>query len=210
MRYFLQPFEVRPHQLGAERAVHADREHREVRDRVPERFDFLAGDERGPAFVERARDHHRHADALLVEVFLDGEQARLEVERVDDRFGEQDIDARFDERGDLLVVRVDHLVERDAAVSWRRRRLVLMAVCFVVGPIEPATNRGRSGVLLGEFIAGPAGTCDGRRVDFADELVRQVKLFHADRAGAERVRLDDVGAGGQIAAMDVGDRRRDA
>ena len=44
------------------------REHREVRDRVPERFDLLAGDERGPALVERAGDHHRHADAVLVEV----------------------------------------------------------------------------------------------------------------------------------------------
>ena len=55
-------FQVRPHQLRAERAVHADREQREVRDRIPKRFDVLARDERRAAFVERAGDHHRHAD----------------------------------------------------------------------------------------------------------------------------------------------------
>ena len=38
-RNLLQRFQMRPHQLGAERAVHADREHREMRDGVPKRFD---------------------------------------------------------------------------------------------------------------------------------------------------------------------------
>ena len=44
---------------GPERTVHADREHREVGDRIPKRFDVLAGDKRRPALVERAGDHHR-------------------------------------------------------------------------------------------------------------------------------------------------------
>ena len=38
-RHLLQRLQVRPHQLRAQRAVHADREQREVRDRVPERLD---------------------------------------------------------------------------------------------------------------------------------------------------------------------------
>ncbi len=76
----------------------------EVRDRVPERFDVLAGDERRAAFVEGAGDHHGHAMACSLEVAGDREQARFQIERVDDSFGKQDIDAGFDERGHLLVV----------------------------------------------------------------------------------------------------------
>ena len=74
----------------------------------------------------------------------------------------------------------------------------------MVGPIEPATNRGLVGRAVAEFIAGEPGHFDGGRVDLADELDRQLELFHPDRAGAERVGLDDVGPGGQIAAMDIG------
>ena len=55
--------------------------------------------------------------AVLVEIARDREQAGLQVERVDDRFRQQDIDARFDQRRDLLVVRLDHLVERHAAIA---------------------------------------------------------------------------------------------
>ena len=36
------------------------------------------------------------------------EQARLQIERVDDRFRQENIDARIDERGHLLVIRVGH------------------------------------------------------------------------------------------------------
>ncbi len=55
--------------------------------------------------------------AVVVEVLLDGEQAGLEHERVEGRLGQQNIDAAFDQRIDLLVVRLDHLVERGVAVA---------------------------------------------------------------------------------------------
>ncbi len=42
--------------------------------------------------------------AVLVEVLVDGEQAGLEDERVERRLGQQNIDAPFDQRIDLLVV----------------------------------------------------------------------------------------------------------
>ena len=83
-----------------------------------------------------------------------------------------------------------------------------MAICLVVGPIEPATNRGWSGVRSLNSSAAWRAQRDGGRVDLADQLARQVELLHADGAGAERVRLDDVGPGGQILAVDLGDRVR--
>ena len=140
---------------------------------------------------------------LLVEVARDREQARLQIERVDHRFREAECrrplrpappPARSTTRPSGRTSRRD---------SWRRRPCVLMAVCFVVGPIEPATNRGRSGVRSRELVAGLAGQRHGRRVDLAHQLERQVEFLHAERAGAERVRLDDVGPGREVAAVNV-------
>ena len=85
-----------------------------------------------------------------------------------------------------------------------------MAVCLVVGPIEPATNRGRSGVRSLNSSHACAGTGHGGGVDLAHQLERQLELLHADRAGAERVGFDDVGPGRQVAAVDLGDRRSGA
>ena len=54
---------------------------------------------RPPAAVgDRHRGHHRQADVVLFEIFFDGEQAGLQVERVEDGFGQEDIDAGFDQR----------------------------------------------------------------------------------------------------------------
>ena len=50
---------------------------------------------------------------LLLEKLLDRKQTGLQHERVERRLGQQNIDAPFDERVDLLVIRLDHLVERD-------------------------------------------------------------------------------------------------
>ena len=41
-----------------------------------------------------------------LEELVDGEQAGLQVQRVEGRLRQQEVDAAFDQRGDLLVVRV--------------------------------------------------------------------------------------------------------
>ena len=76
-----------PHLLRAEGAVDAHAQQVGVRDRVPEGLDRLA-DHRAAAVLavgDRDRGHHRQADLLVVEVLLDGEQAGLEVQRVEAR-----------------------------------------------------------------------------------------------------------------------------
>ena len=66
-----------------------------VGDRDPEGLERLAGEGPAAAVGDRDRDHHRQAHAVLLEKLLDGEQAGLEVERVEDGFGQQQIDARL-------------------------------------------------------------------------------------------------------------------
>ena len=101
---------------------------------------------------------------------LKGEQTRLQVERVDDRFSQQDVDARLDHRLGLLVVRVDHRVEHHVAVAGvldaRRDRHLLAEV----GPIDPAQNRGLIRVVCSVNSAHACfARADRGRVDLAAE-----------------------------------------
>ena len=115
-RNLLQRFQVWPHQLGAEGADSCPpRARGNVRWRWRNASTSWPETNVAPPLSNVPGDHHGNALAALFEVSGDREEARLQIERVDDRFGEQDIDAGFDERGYLLVIRVGHLIERDAA-----------------------------------------------------------------------------------------------
>ena len=75
-----------------------------------------------------------HARAALLEEPLDGEQRRLDVERVEDGLDEQQVDAAVDQAAGLLVVGRHELVEGDArARRGRSRRATATRVRFV-GP----------------------------------------------------------------------------
>ena len=50
----------------------------------------------------------------LLEHVLDRDDARLGVERVEDRLEQEQVDAAVDQAAHLLLVRVAQLVERDA------------------------------------------------------------------------------------------------
>jgi hypothetical protein len=99
--------DLRPHSFRPESAVHADRQQWHIGERIPKRLDRLAADERQPlgplAITGTAR-------RILAQLGL--QQARLEVERVNERLRQQQIDARLDQRLHLFVVRIDHRVER--------------------------------------------------------------------------------------------------
>jgi hypothetical protein len=72
----------------------------------------------------------------------------------------------------------------------------------VVGPTEPSTKRGRSGVensrgdLLGE---GGGGAVEGVG------LVAEVELVEDEAGAAEGVGLDAVGPGGEVGGVDLAD-----
>ena len=74
----------------------------------------------------------------------------------------------------------------------------------LVGPIEPATNRGRSGVRAVHSSHGRARQLRAFDVQLVDERLEPVVGLR-DRGAAERVGLDDVAAGLEVLAMDLGD-----
>jgi hypothetical protein len=115
-----------------------------VRDRHPEGVDRLAG-QCGRAIGDGDGNHDRQPPAEFLEHFLERDDARLDVERVDDRFEQQQIDPPS------IRPRACSL---KASRSWSKvmlRKAGLLTSGEIdrmrlVGPIEPATNRGRSGV----------------------------------------------------------------
>ena len=98
--------------------------------------------------------------------------AGLGVERVDDRLEQQQVAAAVDQAAHLLLERVAQLVERDVRnagllTSGEIDRMRL------VGPIEPATKRGRSGVRAVHSSRGRAREPRAFDVQLVDERLER-------------------------------------
>jgi hypothetical protein len=194
-----QLLDVRAHLFRAESAVDADGEERRVRDRVPARLHGLAAERASGGVGDRQRGDDRQGDAAVVEVLLDGEERRLEVQRVEGGFGQEDVHAAVDQAAGLLVVRVDQLVERNPAeagvvhVGRERRR--------AVGRSHRAGHEARL-AGSGEVVGRLAADLCGRFVDLVHVRL-QVVVGERDRLRVEGVGLDDVRAGLEVLAMHV-------
>ena len=73
-------------------------------------------------------------------------------------------------------------------------------IAFVVGPIEPATNRGLPGG--GELVGGLSRQSRRGNIQLV-RAIRETVLGQHQRRAAERVGLDHVRAGLEIGAVDV-------
>ena len=201
-----QLLDVRPHLLGAERAVDADREERRVRDRDPEGLDRLAREVPTRQVGDRDRGHHRTAEAAHLEGALDREESGLRVESVEGGLHEQQVGPAVEEAQGLLVVDLLELGERHPArpgvvhVAGQRGR--------PVGRPERARHPGHAPVLLRhDPVDRPASRARRRDVDVVGQRLGAVVGLRDPRA-VERVRLDDVGPGRQVLAVGGGRRRR--
>ena len=147
--------DMRAHFLGAERAIEPERQRRGMRDRVPERFRRLAGQQAAGAVGDGAGNHHRHGDAPRFELVGDGENRRLGVERVEDGFDQQRIDAAGQKPAHLLGISKPQLVEGDGAKAGigdvRRDR------SGAVGRTERAGDETLAAVLVLPRAAPPRG-----------------------------------------------------
>ena len=165
--------------------------------------DRLAGQRAAAAIGDRDRDHQRQPDALLLEDLLDGDDAGLGVERVEDRLEQQQIAAAVDQAADLLFVGVAQLVERDRAegrvVDVGRDRQRPVGRAHRAGDEARPVRRPRRPLVAGAF--REPRPFDVQLVDERLEAVVGLR----DGGAAERVGLDDVAAGLEVLPVDAGD-----
>ena len=102
---------MRPHQVGAERAVEADGERFDVGEGIPQRFDLLRGDHGFPAQSDGGGDDDGQVMTVFREDFLDADHGGLGIERVENRLHHEDVAASLDERADLVFIGRKHLIE---------------------------------------------------------------------------------------------------
>jgi hypothetical protein len=73
-----------------------------------------------------------------------------------------------------------------------------------IGPMEPATKRGRFGVRFVQSSAAAARDAGGGDVELVGQVLGAVVGLR-DRLRVERVGLDDVGAGVEVLVVDAAD-----
>ena len=145
---------------------------------------------------------------------IDGEEAGLEVQRVEDGLGQQHIGPAVEQGLGLFIVGGGQHVEVDGPITGvvdvRRERGGAIGGADGTGDEGPRRRR-RAGrrVRLGrpcgpEVVAGLARAGYSREVDGPD-LARQVVVGHRHAVGVEGIGGDDVRPGLQIAAVDARD-----
>ena len=197
--------DVGPHLGGAEGAVQPHRERAGVPDGVPERLGGLARQGAAGGVGDGAGDDQRPAAPGLLEQGLDREDRGLRVEGVEDGLDHQQVGAAVDQppgggRGRPRPA-------RPRACCGRRRRSTSGEIdaVRVVGPERPDDVAGprRAWPTSSATARASAG---GRQVELVGEVLHAV-VGEGDRGGVEGVRLDQVGAGREVLAVDVGDDR---
>ena len=190
--------DVGPHLRRTECAVQADRQRLDVPDRVPERLGHLAGQGPPGRIGDGAGDDHRPAAPALLEHRLEGEHSRFGVERVEDRFDEDDVGSAVDQAVGGFEVGGDQLVVGDVAcagiVDVRRNGR---------GPRRGPERAGDVTRLLGsaELVGGLAGQRGTGIVQLVAEVLHAV-VRHRHLVRVERVGFDDVGAHLEVFAVD--------
>ena len=198
--------DVGTHQLGAERAVEAEREGPQVAHGEVERLRRLAGQGAARAVGDGAGDDQRQLDAHLVEHGERGKAGRLGIQRVEDGLDQQHVGAALDQAARLLGVGLDQLVVADVAEA----RVVDVGRDGggAVGRPHGAGDDARPVGRLGRYgIGRGARQLCGGHVHLEGEVLHAV-VGQRDALRIEGVGADDVGAGLQVGRVDGADRLR--
>ncbi|OIQ78929.1 hypothetical protein GALL_393590 [mine drainage metagenome] len=199
-----QLLQIRTHERGAEGAVQAHGQGLGVAHAGPEGRHGLAGENAPGGVGHGAADDDGQALPTGLEPFVDGEQRGLGVEGVENGFHQEQVHAFLAERLRLRVIGGAQLLESDVA-----RAGVVDVGADAGGLGRGAEGAGDEARLVRRGVRGGAGTGDARggAVHLIGQLGHAVVLLR-DAGGAEGVGLDDVGAGGEIAVVDVADDLR--
>ena len=178
-----------------------------MRDRIPERLRRLARQQAAGAVGDGAGDHHRQIDAARVELFGDGEDRGLGVERVEDGLDQQHIGAAVEQAAHLLGIGDAQLVEGDGAEA--RIGNIGRDRGGAVGRADGAGDEALPAVLVLGDARGVAGEPGAFEVQFVGDL-RHAVIGLRDAGRGEGVGRDDVGAGAEIGEVDGAHRVRPA
>ena len=140
----------------------------------------------------------------LVEHLVHGKAGGLGIERVEHRLDQQHVGAAFDQPARLLGIGLRQLVEADVAeagvvdVGRDRGRAV-------GGPQRAGDEARLVRRPLRRRVGRGARELGGGQVDLVGQRLHAV-VGERDALGIEGVGADDIGAGRQIAVVDLGDR----
>ena len=191
-----------PHLRRPERAVdpHADQPGGPLHG-VPEGLDGLAGEGAAAAVGDRHRDHQGQAAAPRLVIVVQGVEAGLQGEGVEDGLGQQQVHAPGGEALDLEAVARGDLVEAVAPEGG-----VLHVGREGEGGARGADRSGHeagTGRVPGGGLVGRLARKSGRGlVDLAHEGLEAVVL-KGDGCGVEGVGGQEVGAGRQAGGVDA-------
>ena len=157
------------------------------------------GQQAAGAVGDGAGDHHRQIDAARIELFGDGEDGGLGVERVEDGLDQQRIDAAVEQAAHLLGIGDAQFVEGDGAKA--RIQNVGRDRGGAVGRADGAGDEALLAVLVLRDARGVAGEAGAFEVQFVGDLRHRV-IGLRDAGRGEGVGRDDVGAGAEIGEVD--------
>ena len=194
----------------AERAVEPDRQRPRVAHRIPEGLDRVSRQVTARKVGERHRNHQRQFAPDLRFGFQRRGDPRLGVERVEDRFDQDEVGAAFGQCDDLVEIDLLQFVEIDLAIAGvvdvgrQRQRLVRRP--------DRARDEAAAAVARLIFVGGFAAEPRAFMVDVGDQMLGAI-IGLTDPVGAERIGRDDVRPGVQIGfadrGHDIGTRQRE-
>ena len=108
-------FHMRPQFLRPQRTVKTETDRFNMAQRIPECFRCLAGKNPSTGVSYSPGNHHRQFDVMRLEIFIDGKQRRLGIERIEDGFHQQNINPALDQALQGDTVSLAQLIKRDIA-----------------------------------------------------------------------------------------------
>ena len=164
----------------------------------------LAGQRAAAAIGNRDRNHQgQRRTPVSSKTSRMADDRRLCVQRVENGLEQQEIDAAVDQAAHVILVGAAHLIERHRAerrvadVGRNRQR--------PVGRPDRARNEARPIRRLAASIHRPPRAQGARPRRSARRRATQGRSRTARSPSREGVRLDDVGARGEIGAVDLAD-----
>ena len=190
---------VGAHQCCAECAIEAYSEWPRVAHTVPKSCDGLAAQNAAGGIRHRAADDEGQAFAGVFKKFVDGEQRGFGVERVENRFNQEQIGATFNQGFHLFVISSAKFFKCHVA----RARVVHIgadAGRFRCGA-ERAGDEARFIRRRKLVTCRPSNFC-GLHIHLASEM-RHFVIFLSNGRCAKGIRFDQIAASSQVALMNI-------